>query len=222
VEEIFVTRDQTVRRRIVGYLTEHGPVVDASGRATSLLKDGVGYEGSDTGFTQLVSAMAKSGSLLREVRGKRTYRISLSPNSQPRSIPGSAREDPGDALMDYDELSSALLARVTRILSTPSDASEGASWARRRLEQLETRNTALQRDVARAKAELETAVIERDSLRGQLEAAQHNLALLTERLGEPRHLQGRAAERLGSDERTLLNQLRGRHRPSAPSPEPVS
>ncbi len=217
-----MTRDQTVRRRIVGYLTEHGPVRDTSGRATALLKDGVGYEGSDTGFTQLVSAMAKSGALLREVRGKRTYRISLSPNGQPTSIPRSAREGPVDELMDYDELAAALLARVTRILSTPSDASEGASWARRRLDQLETRNTALQRDVARAKADLEAAVIERDSLRGQLEAAQHNLALLTERLEEPRHPQGRAAERLGTDERTLLYQLRGRHRPSAPSPEPVS
>jgi chromosome segregation ATPase len=186
------------------------------------LKDGVGYEGSDTGFTQLVSAMAKSGALLREVRGKRTYRISLSSNNQPRSIAVSAREDHGENPMDYDELAAALLARVTRILSAPSDASEGASWARRRLEQLETRNAALQRDVARAKADLETAVIERDSLRGQLEAAQHNLALLTERLEEPRHPQGRAAERLGSDERTLLYQLRGRHRPSAPSPEPVN
>jgi len=196
--------------------------VDASGRATSLLKDGVGYEGSDTGFTQLVSAMAKSGALLREVRGKRTYRISLSSNNTPGGVPSSPREDLGDGLMDYDELAAALLARVTRILSAPSDASDSASWARRRLEQLESRNTALQRDMARAKAELDAAIIERDALHGQLEAAQHNLSLLTERLGEPRHQQDRAADRLGTDERTLLYQLRGRHRPSTPSPERVT
>ena len=132
-----MTRDQTVRRRIVGYLTEHGPVVDASGRATSLLKDAVGYEGSDTGFTQLVSAMAKSGALLREVRGKRTYRISLSSSSQPGVIRSSDLQDLREDLMDYDELAAALLARVTRILAVPPDASDSGSWARRRLDQLE-------------------------------------------------------------------------------------
>jgi len=221
-----VARDQTVRRRIVEYLSEHGPVRDASGRATSLLKDAVGYEGSDTGFTQLVSAMAKSGALLREVRGKRTYRVSLSPDGQsarrlvPSRSDGTAEADGG--LMDYDELAASLLARVTRILSAPTDGSESASWARRRLEQLETKNTALQRDVARAKADMESVILERDALRSQLDAALHNLELLTERLNEPRTPQGRAAERLGTDEQTLLYQLRGRHRPSTPSPERVS
>lgn len=217
-----MARDQTVRRRIVEYLTEHGPVRDASGRATALLKDAVGYEGSDTGFTQLVSAMAKSGNLTREVRGKRTYRVSLSPTAQSDSTEETAQDVAGDGLMDYDELAAALLARVTRLLSAPSEASESASWARRRLEQLESRNTELKREVARAKAELEAVVIERDALHSQLEAAQHNLSLLTDRLSEPRRPQGRAAERLGSDEQTLLYQLRGRHRPSAATPERVS
>lgn len=217
-----MARDQTVRRRIVEYLTEHGPVRDASGRATALLKDAVGYEGSDTGFTQLVSAMAKSGNLMREVRGKRTYRVSLSSNTPPATTATAVREDSDEGLMDYDELAAALLARVTRLLSAPSEATESASWARRRLEQLETRNTALQREVARAKAELEAAVIERDALSSQLETAQRNLSLLTDRLSEPRHPQGRAAERLGTDEQTLLYQLRGRHRPSTATPERVS
>lgn len=221
-----MARDQTVRRRIVEHLTQHGPVSDASGRATALLKEAVGYEGSDTGFTQLVSAMAKSGALVREVRGKRTYRLSLSPNGHAGLTPPTRRTESEvsteDTLMDYDELAAALLARVTRILAAPTDASESASWARRRLEQLETKNTALQREVARAKAELESAVLERDTLRRQLDAAQHNLELLTERIGEPRRPQGRAAERLGSDEQTLLYQLRGRHRPSSSSPERAS
>lgn len=217
-----MARDQTVRRRIVGYLNEHGAVRDSSGKATSLLKTAVGYEGSDTAFTQLVSAMAKSGALVREVRGKRTYQVSLgnaerTPQLSPESSDGSAA-----GLMDYDELAASLLARVTRILASSSDSSDSPSWARRRLEQLETRNSALQRDVARARADLESVTVERDTLKSQLEAAQHNLSLLTDRLNTPRQPQGRAAERLGTDEQTLLHQLRGRHRPRADSPERVS
>jgi hypothetical protein len=217
-----VSRDQTVRRRIVDYLTQRGPVRDASGRATSLLKAAVDYEGSDTAFTQLVSAMAKSGALIREVRGKRTYSLSLNSGhhagqAPTRQLPDGAQND----LMDYDELAASLLARVTRILSsTSADGSESSSWARRRLEQLESRNSSLQRDVARAKADLEAVVLERDALRSQLEAAQHNITLLTERVNAPRQTQGKAAERLGSDEQNLLYQLRGRHRPAS-SPERV-
>ncbi|MGH9919272.1 MAG: hypothetical protein ACRD6W_10470 [Nitrososphaerales archaeon] len=186
------------------------------------MKSAVGYEGSDTAFTQLVSAMAKSGALVRDLRGKRTYRLSLNANTQmPRSAITADGDEP-ESLMDFDELAAALLARVTRILATPTDSSDSSSWARRRLEQLESRNTALQREVARAKAELEAVTVERDTLKAQLDAAQHNLGLLTERLNTPRQPQGRAAERLGTDEQTLLHQLRGRHRPSTSSPERVS
>jgi chromosome segregation ATPase len=217
-----VARDQTVRHRIISHLKEHGPIRDSTGRATSVLKQAVGYDGSDTAFTQLVSAMAKSGSLVREVRGKRTYRLSLNANTQSAEAPTSFTGGEPEEHMDFDELAAALLARVTRILASSSESSDATSWARRRLEQLESRNTSLQRDVARAKADLEAVTIERDTLRSQLEAAQHNLALLTERLNTPRQPHGRAAERLGSDEQTLLYQLRGRHRPSTSSPERVS
>ena len=216
-----MSRDQTERRRIVEHLRDNGPIKDSSGRATSLLKSAVGYEGSDTAFTQLVSAMAKSGALVREVRGKRTYRLSLDGNHQVPKGSVVEEDDGVDSLMDYDELAAALLARVTRILAAPSEPSESASWARRRLEQLETKNTALTRDMARAKADLDAMTIERDALVSQLEAAQHNLGLLTERLNTPRQVPGRAAERLGSDEQTLLHQLRGRHRPSTSSAERV-
>ena len=88
--------------------------------------------------------------------------------------------------MDYEELAAALLAQVTRLAATPADVSESSSWARRRLEQLEARNASLQRDVARANAEAEAVAAERDILKNQLEAAEHNLSLLTDRLQEPR------------------------------------
>ena len=203
-------RDQSVRNRIVEYLAQQGAVADSSGKATSVLKKAIGYEGTDAGFTQVVAAMAKAGLLNRQIRGKRTYRISNSTNNG-RSI-GAGNATEGEGPMDYDELAAALLAQVTRAAAAPTDVSESATWARRRLEQLEARNAALQRDVARANAETESIAAERDMLQTQLEAAQHNLSLLTERLQEPRRPshQGRAAERLGPDEQTLLNQLRHR------------
>ncbi|MDR3647757.1 MAG: hypothetical protein P4L20_01600 [Acidimicrobiales bacterium] len=153
--------------------------------------------------------MAKAGLLERQIKGKRTYRISHNGKADLRVTAAGVSVN-GDGPMDYDELAAALLAQVTRVAATPTDTSESASWARRRLEQLEARNAALQRDVARANAEAEAIAAERDLLQNQLEAAQHNLSLLTDRLQEPRRPQNRAAERLGPDEQSLLNQLRHR------------
>lgn len=204
-----MARDQSVRNRIVEYLATHGAVDDASGKATSVLKKAIGYEGTDAGFTQVVAAMAKAGLLTRQIKGKRTYRISHSGKSDVRGGVAAPSVN-GDGQMDYDELAATLLAQVTRVAATPADTSESASWARRRLEQLEARNAALQRDVAHANAEAEAIAAERDVLQNQLEAAQHNLSLLTDRLQEPRRPQSRAAERLGPDEQSLLNQLRHR------------
>jgi hypothetical protein len=213
-----VPRDQSVRNRIVEYLAQQGAVADSSGKATSVLKKAIGYEGTDAGFTQVVAAMAKAGLLNRQIRGKRTYRISNSANNGRSTVSGNGAD--GEGPMDYDELAAALLAQVTRAAAAPTDVSESATWARRRLEQLEARNAALQRDVARANAETESIAAERDILQTQLEAAQHNLSLLTERLQEPRRPhQGRAAERLGPDEQTLLNQLRHRRPARATSSE---
>ncbi len=204
-----MARDQSVRNRIVEYLSTHGAVEDASGKATSVLKKAIGYEGTDAGFTQVVAAMAKGDLLTRQIKGKRTYRISHSGAAKLRGTDAGMSTN-GDGPMDYDELAAALLAQVTRVAATPTDTSESASWARRRLEQLEARNAALQRDVARANAEAEAIAAERDLLQNQLDAAQHNLSLLTDRLQEPRRPQNRAAERLGPDEQSLLDQLRHR------------
>jgi hypothetical protein len=209
-----VARDQSVRNRIVGYLAEQGAVEDSSGKATSVLKKAIAYEGTDAGFTQVVAAMAKAGLLTRQIKGKRTYRISHSGNGTVRGPVPSSNGSNGthQEELDYDELAAALLAQATRAAAVPADTSESASWARRRLEQLEARNASLLRDVARANAEAEAVAAERDILQSQLEAAQHNLSLLTDRLQEPRRPQGgRAAERLGPDEQSLLNSLRHRH-----------
>jgi len=179
-----VPRDTTVRRRVIEFLVANGPVYDESGRATSRLKDAVGYAGGDAGFIRVVSLMADAGEIVREVRGKRTYRISVSAEAldsvqvtapatpgglqpkaatspEPVSLPRG--KDTGGEL-DYDELAAALLARVARTLSLAETASEGgdaAAWARRRIDQLEAKVVALQRDLARARAEVQAVADER-------------------------------------------------------------
>ena len=216
-----MARDQSVRNRVLAYLAEHGAIEDVSGKATSVLKQAIAYEGTDAGFTQVVAAMAKAGLLDRHIKGKRTYRISSNAGAN-GSRPAPAPGDGDKGAMDYDELAAALLARVTRAAAAPVEGTDATTWARRRLEQLEARNAVLQRDVARAHAETESVIAERDAFRDQLEAAQHNLELLTDRLKEPQRSQGRAAERLGPDEQTLLHQLRHRREPRTRSPERAS
>jgi hypothetical protein len=202
-------RDTSARKRIADYLTSNGSVEDRSGRASGALKEAIDYQGGDAGFHQLISTMEKAGELRREIRGRRTYRISAVPGAGPAGgtaplAPGANNQD-----VDYDELAATLLARVAKVLSASQGSGDPASWARRRIEQLEARVDELQRELARARAEAKTNADERDELRGRLDAASHNLELLTERVDTTRNRPGRAAERLGSDEQALLYELRG-------------
>src|ERR1035438_7836618 len=85
------------REHIVAYLAEVHELFDASGMASTQLSAAVGYPGSSVAFAQLLSGMERSGLIEREVRGKRTYRISLglvqalgsAAGSQPRERAGS-------------------------------------------------------------------------------------------------------------------------------------
>jgi len=229
-----VPRDTTVRQRVVDYLIEHGPVEDSSGRATSRLKEAVGYVGGDAGFIRIVSLMADAGEVEREVRGKRTYRIAVSAEAAAAVRPSPSRPAPVAARvpgaqggeLDYDELAAALLARVARTLVTAQAEEERgsvdqAAWARRRIDQLEGKVSALQRDVARARAEVQSVVEEREALRGQLDAATHNVDVLTERLGTRPQAPNRATERLDSDAQALLYQLQGSGSRRRPGPAPA-
>lgn len=120
-------RDRTARSRIRKYLAEHGPVVDPSGRATAVLKDAIGYEGSSVAFIQLVTAMDNSKEIEREIRGKRTYQISALDSGSPAVTPSHARTataaapsvtQPGTGTqieVNYDELARALLRETWRL-----------------------------------------------------------------------------------------------------------
>jgi hypothetical protein len=65
------------REHIVAYLAEVHELFDAHGMASTQLAAAVGYPGSSVAFAQLLSGMERSGLIRRDVRGKRTYRISL-------------------------------------------------------------------------------------------------------------------------------------------------
>src|SRR5271156_5679472 len=76
--------NKTARKRAVGtrehilaYLAQVGELFDQNGMASTQLAAAVGYPGSSVAFAQLLSGMERAGLVDREVRGKRTYRISL-------------------------------------------------------------------------------------------------------------------------------------------------
>ncbi|MGH9102500.1 MAG: hypothetical protein ACRDYD_05895, partial [Acidimicrobiales bacterium] len=81
-------RGPTVRPRhggrgaILDRLSQVGNLVDERGRANAALRDATGYTGSGVAFAQLLAGMERSGLIEREVRGKRTYSVRLTPEGQ--------------------------------------------------------------------------------------------------------------------------------------------
>ncbi len=114
-----MTRDRTARTRIREHLAQHGPVADSHGLATKVLKDVVGYDGSPVAFIQLIAAMERDGELVREIRGKRTYRIAA---ASPAVAGGRDGADGGSTdrpeasaeqpTVDYDVLARSLLREL--------------------------------------------------------------------------------------------------------------
>ena len=78
------TKRTAVRRRAVGtrdkiiaHLASITQIMDPAGMASTKLAEAVSYPGSSVAFAQLLSGMERDGLIVREVRGKRTYRITL-------------------------------------------------------------------------------------------------------------------------------------------------
>ena len=222
-------RRSGARQDIVDFLSANGSISDPHGRATAALKRAVGYGGNDSAFIQLVSAMARDGEIERVVRGRRTYELrlpsavpgSVSPSASAVPVPASpaavaapAEQSDASEDIDYDELAAALLARVTQVISGSEHGSSSIGWTKRRMERLETRNAVAERELSRAKAELRAVEAERDELKSRLEAAEHNLSVLSERhhSSAAQASANRAARRLGTEDRDLLQRLTGQHR----------
>jgi hypothetical protein len=100
--------------------------------ASTRLAEAVGYPGSSVAFAQLLSGMERDGLIRREVRGKRTYRITLSSPVPARMVADSVATPDGaplpsmpvafPAVIDYDELADRVIMRLLRRLAELSPA----------------------------------------------------------------------------------------------------
>ncbi|MCW2495258.1 hypothetical protein [Jatrophihabitans sp.] len=119
------SRDRSARTRIRQYLTVNGPVDDPTGYATGALKEAVDYQGTAVAFIQLIASMDRDGELVREVRGKRTYRISIGRSAEllrgPAGVPAAGALSPS---FDYDRLARAMVREFISQLSVPGASAE--------------------------------------------------------------------------------------------------
>jgi hypothetical protein len=178
------------REHVIAYLTKAGELYDKDGMASTRLAAAVSYPGSSVAFAQLLSGMERSGLIQREVRGKRTYRITLGSvegfGPAPRAR-AAATAGGGSALgaaaaaeglsgdFDYDELARRLLIQVVRRLAAEPDAE---------LRQPELGDTVadLEHELASAWTKHGRLAEENIRLREQLRAAQRSLALARDRV----------------------------------------
>jgi hypothetical protein len=210
------------RDRVMSYLLTSGEVRDASGMASTVLAEAIGYPGSSIAFAQLLSGMERSGLIEREVRGKRTYRITptraAATAARSGAAPRGGRPAPaaaggarpaakGAEDLDYDELARRLLMQVVQRLGTAPGPGAGPA------EDTEPgEDAASDPSLARAVAGLEHTLAsvrskqrklseENARLREQLRAAQESLAQAEERASAAQ------AARLDSAEASLLERL---------------
>jgi hypothetical protein len=207
----------------MSHLLMVGEVKDASGMASTALAEAIAYPGSSIAFAQLLSGMERSGLIEREIRGKRTYRISPARGAvAPARADGAPRRGTQVAAaqsgaesaeeFDYDELARRLLLQVVQRLGTqpvegpePPDAApgEGADSERADSEVSLARAVAgLEQKLASVRSTQARLTEENAELREQLRAAQESLAQAQERAAaDP------AAVRLDSAEIRLLERL---------------
>jgi hypothetical protein len=177
------------REHIVAYLAEVHELFDAHGMASTQLAAAVGYPGSSVAFAQLLSGMERSGLIRRDVRGKRTYRISLSDAvlsdddaATGTAGPGYDQAINGAAGFDYDELARRLLVQLVRRLAAAEPDAPTQPEACEPHPSVVLRATVTGLDSAWIKqGELAE---ENVRLRDELKAAQRSLALAAERLGK--------------------------------------
>jgi len=188
--------------------------------ASTRLAEAVGYPGSSVAFAQLLSGMERDGLIVREVRGKRTYRITLTDGAAGAREARAARSAP--AVVPGAGGHVEMTGDGSRL--TPGDAEAAAGLgatggfdydelARRLLVQVVRRLAATPTDLEQTVAGLErqlatawtrhgTLTAENVRLREQLLQAQHDLDLAREVKGK-----AAASDELSDAEVVLLEGL---------------
>jgi hypothetical protein len=215
------------RDRIVAHLAAAAEIADSAGMASTRLAEAVGYPGSSVAFAQLLSGMERDGLIAREVRGKRTYRITLADGlsaaraglaaglaagtaAGPAAAirPGSPAV-PGSGRAELD-------ANGTRLPASPETAAAGFDYdelARRLLVQVVRRLGAtpadLQQTVAALELELATAWSRHGTLTAENVRLREELVRTQRDLDSARELNRKAAtgDELSEAEVVLLEGL---------------
>lgn len=162
-------QEAAVRPRdlVMSRLKAMGEVSDPGGRASAVLAEATGYTGSSAAFAQLLSGMERAGLIKREIRGKRTYRITMAPGAVAARDPGSADSGSGGGAaargaasgIDYEELARRLLAEVAR--RDHAELARTVTSLERKLASMEARQRRLRTENARLR---ELLVETRESL----------------------------------------------------------
>jgi hypothetical protein len=186
--------------------------------ASTRLAEAVGYPGSSVAFAQLLSGMERDGLIAREVRGKRTYRITLAdgvsaaraglaagPAARPPAGPGGGPGPttairPGPPAVSGSGARAELDGNGKRLPASPATAPAGFDYdelARRLLVQVVRRLAAtpadMQQTVAALELELSTAWSRHGTLTAENVRLREELVRTQRDLDSARELNRKAA-----------------------------
>lgn len=195
--------DLRSRTEVVQYLTEQGgEVTDKQGLVVTHLRDALG---KGRAITQLLADMEQDGMIAREVRGRRTFKITLvddwelakaAPTRHLHTAPEPDDQELLDANVDLTLLAESLLAIVVKRASAPVASSAADTQGMRQITQrLRSAETALDKATKQLRERSEELTATKDRL-GELEemnrALENNLALMQKEL--TRKPKGRGAD----------------------------
>jgi hypothetical protein len=191
------------RDRVITHLAAVDEIADPAGMASTRLAEAVGYPGSSVAFAQLLSGMERDGLIVREVRGKRTYRITLTDGTAGARAARAARTAsvvPGagghvEMAGDGSRLAPGDVEAAAAAAAAAPGGFDYDELARRLLVQVVRRLAATPTDLEETVAGLErqlatawtrhgTLTAENVRLREQLLQAQHDLDLAREVKGK--------------------------------------
>jgi hypothetical protein len=210
------------RDSIIAHLAASDEIADPTGMASTRLAEAVGYPGSSVAFAQLLSGMERDGLIVREVRGKRTYRITLADGAAARSGlaarlaagpgagPGAAIR-PGPPAVSGSGGRAELDGNGRRLPSRPAMAPAGFDYdelARRLLVQVVRQLAAtpadLQQTVAALELELATAWTRHGTLTTENVRLREELVRTQRDLDSARELNRKAAVSDGLSEAEVV------------------